>query len=196
MTDLGQKTQAMKFFKKLGIGVIVLGALFFFVGMPYLQNQTKKHSPEKTTSYVLKGAELEVNYSSPSKKNRLIFGELVPYGTVWRTGANEPTTFTTSETIKIIDKALPPGTYSLWTIPNKNNWKVIFNKEVPDWGVTLISGGKKTTRDAEQDILQVEIPVRELVKPVENFTIIFEDDTQLFLNLSWDTVKIRIPINK
>ena len=186
----------MKFFKRLIIALVVLGALFFFLGMPYLQNQTKKHSPENTSSFVLKGAELEVNYSSPSKNNRVIFGELVPYGAVWRTGANEPTTFTTSETIKIIDKDLPPGTYSLWTIPNKNSWKVIFNKEVPDWGVTLLSGGQDTTRDAEQDILEVEIPVRELNKPVENFTIVFEDDTQLYLNLSWDTVKIRIPINK
>ena len=186
----------MKFLKRLIIAVVILGALFFFIGKPYLQKQTKKHSPENTSSFVLKGAELEVNYSSPSKNNRVIFGELVPYGAVWRTGANEPTTFTTSETIKIIDKDLPPGTYSLWTIPNKNSWKVIFNKEVPDWGVTLLSGGQDTTRDAEQDILEVEIPVRELNKPVENFTIVFEDDTQLYLNLSWDTVKIRIPINK
>lgn len=186
----------MKFLKKLVIALVILGALFFFIGMPFLRKQTKKHSPEKTTSYVLKGAELDVHYSSPSKNNRVIFGELVPYGTVWRTGANEPTTFTTSETIKIIDKELPAGRYSIWTVPNKSSWKVIFNNEVPDWGVTLLSGGQKTTRDEKQDALQVEIPVRELVKPVENFTMVFEDDNQLYLNLSWDTVKIRIPINK
>ncbi|MFT5738508.1 MAG: hypothetical protein ACJAU2_001230 [Maribacter sp.] len=186
----------MKFLKRLLIFLVVLGALFFFVGMPLLQTQTKKHSPEKTTSYVLKGAELRVNYSSPSKKDRLIFGELVPFGKVWRTGANEPTTFTNSETVKIIDKDLLPGTYSIWTIPEKNSWNVIFNKEVPDWGVTLLSGGQKTTRNAEQDVLQVEIPVRELTIPVEDFTMLFEDDNQLYLNLSWDTVKIRIPINK
>jgi len=186
----------MKFFKRLLIFLIVIGALFYFIGMPLLQTQTKKHSPQKTTSYVLRGAELQVNYSSPSKKDRVIFGELVPFGKVWRTGANEPTTFTNTETVKIIDKDLPPGTYSIWTIPDKNSWKVVFNKEVPDWGVTLLSGGQKTTRDAEQDILQVEIPSRELTIPVEDFTILFEDDSQLYLNLSWDTVKIRIPINK
>jgi len=186
----------MKNFIKLIIAVLFLGALFYFVGMPYLQEQTKKNSPEKATSFVLKGAELDVRYSSPSKKDRTIFGELVPYGAVWRTGANEPTTFTNSETIKIIDKDLPPATYSLWTVPNKNSWKVIFNKEVPDWGVTLLSGGQETTRDAEQDILQVEIPVRELPTPVEDFTMLFEEDNQLYLSLSWDRVKIRIPINK
>jgi hypothetical protein len=186
----------MKFLKRLLIFLVVLGALFFFVARPLLQTQTKKHSPEKTTSYVLQGAELQVNYSSPSKKDRVIFGELVPFGKVWRTGANEPTTFTNSETVKIVDKDLAPGTYSIWTIPEKNKWNVIFNKEVPDWGVSLLSGGQKTTRDAEQDALQVEIPARELTIPVEDFTILFEDDNQLYLNLSWDTVKIRIPINK
>ena len=186
----------MKFLKRLIISLVVLGALFFFVGMPFLQTQTKKYSPEKTTSYVLKGAELQVNYSSPSKEDRVSFGELVPFGKVWRTGANEPTTFTNSDTVKIMDKDLPPGTYSIWTIPNKNSWKILFNKNVPDWGVSLLSGGQETTRDAEQDALQVEIPVRELTVPVEDFTMLFEDENQLYLNLSWDTVKIRIPINK
>ncbi len=151
----------MKILKNLGIVFFVLGALFYFVGMPYLQKQTKKHSPEKVANYVFKGTELEVRYSSPSKKNRAIFGSLIPYDKVWRTGANEPTTFSTSGTIKIIDKELPPGTYSLWTIPNENSWKIIFNKVVPDWGVTILSGGKKTTRDAGQDFIQIEIPVRE-----------------------------------
>lgn len=186
----------MKILKKLLIVFFVLGALFFFVGMPYLQKQTKKHSPEKIASYVLKGTELEVKYSSPSKKNRPIFGALVPYAKVWRTGANEPTTFSNTDTIKIIDKELPPGTYSLWTIPNKDSWQVIFNKSVPDWGVTILSGGKETTRDPEQDVVQIEIPVRELNTSVEDFTILFEDEHQLYLNLSWDTTKIRIPINK
>ncbi len=185
----------MKLFKRLLVFLLLIGGLFYFFGLPYLREQTKKNSPEKTTSYVLKGTGLEVRYSSPSKKGRTIFGELVPYDNVWRTGANEPTTFTNSETINIIDKELQPGTYSLWTIPSKNSWKVIFNSSVPDWGVTLSSGGQETTRDAELDVLQVEVPVRELTTPVENFTIAFEEDTQLYLSLSWDMVKIRIPIN-
>lgn len=186
----------MKILKKLGIVFLILAALFYFVGMPYIQKQTKKHSPEKVASYVFKGTELEVKYSSPSKKNRPIFGSLIPFDKVWRTGANEPTTFSNSESIKIIDKELPSGTYSLWTIPNENSWKIIFNKAVPDWGVTILSGGKETTRDAAQDFIQIEIPVRELNEPVENFTILFEDENQLYLNLSWDTTKVRIPINK
>ena len=186
----------MKFLKKITIILVVLFGLFYFVGVPYMQKQTKKHSPEKTATYTYKGVELSVDYSSPSKKDRVIFGKLVPYNEVWRTGANEPTTFSNSKDIKIIDKLLPAGTYSLWTIPNENNWKVIFNKEVPDWGVTLMSGGKETTRNQEEDVLQVEVPVRDLVKPVENFIITFEENTPPYLCLSWDKVKINVPINK
>lgn len=186
----------MKLLKRLGIVIVIVAALFYFVGMPYIRTQTKKHSPHKTSSYTYQGAELSVNYSSPSKKERIIFGELVPYGQVWRTGANEPTTFSNSSEIKIIDKSLPAGKYSLWTIPGAKSWKVIFNKNIPDWGVTLLSGGKETTRNEGEDFLQVEVPVRELKQPVENLTIEFKDERQLYLSLSWDKTMVNIPINK
>ena len=113
--------------------------------MPYMQEQTKKHSPEVTNTYNQNGLDLSVNFSGPSKKGRVIFGELVPYDAVWRTGANEPTTFTTASNIRIIDKPLAAGTYSFWTKPGKDVWEVMFNSEVPNWGVTIMSGGAKTT---------------------------------------------------
>ena len=133
----------MKKLKWILLVVIALIALVMFVGMPYMKEQTKKHSPQATNTYTKNGMDLSVNYSSPSKKDRVIFGELVPYDVVWRTGANEPTTFSTGSDIKIIDKTLSAGTYSLWTKPGKESWGVIFNKEIPDWGVTILSGGKK-----------------------------------------------------
>jgi len=185
----------MKLLKWLLI-IVVLGLLVRFVAWPIMQNQTKKHSPEQTAVYKQNGLDLSVNYSSPSKKGRVIFGELVPYNLVWRTGANEPTTFTTATDIKIIDKKLRAGTYSLWTIPNEGSWKVIFNEEVPDWGVTVLSGGKETTRAPEADFVQVEVPTKELGKPMESFTIDFEDSGQLSLALSWDGTKVSVPINK
>ncbi|WP_047245963.1 DUF2911 domain-containing protein [Maribacter thermophilus] len=187
----------MKLLKRLLIGLLVIGALFYWVGMPLMRKQTKKHSPEKTATYNLEGAELLVDYSSPSKKGRAIFGNLVPYNKVWRTGANEPTTFTTSQDIKIIDKPLSAGTYSLWTIPNKDVWKIIFNKEIPDWGVSILSGGTQTTRNASEDVIQVEVPARNTQQPIENFTIDFiEDRDQLYLSLSWDDKIANVPINK
>ncbi|MGY8916073.1 MAG: DUF2911 domain-containing protein [Flavobacteriales bacterium] len=93
----------MKVFKWILIVIIVIGALFYFVAQPYLTEQTKKNSPEKTATYNEDGMDLTVNYSSPFKKDRIIFGDLVPYNVVWRTGANEPTTFTTATDINIME---------------------------------------------------------------------------------------------
>ncbi len=189
----------MRFPKWLKIVVFVLAGLwllFKFVAWPMMQKETKKISKEVTTTYTEQGYDLSVTYSSPAKKDRVIFGELVPYGKVWRTGANEPTAFTTASDIQIIDKTLPAGTYSLWTIPEVDKWSVIFNKEVPEWGVTLISGGKNTTRDADADVLQVEVPVATNFVPQENFKISFLESTQLHLSLSWDGVLVLVPINK
>lgn len=188
----------MKFPKWLLIVLLSIGALwllFNFVAWPYLKQETKKISPERTATYTQDGMDLSVIYSSPSKKGRVIFGELEPYDKVWRTGANEPTTFTTVSDIRIVDKKLPSGVYSLWTIPGEESWSVIFNKDVPEWGVTLISGGKETTRIPEEDIVTVEVPVEKTAQVVEDFTIDFTDQGQLYLNLSWDKTKIKIPIN-
>jgi hypothetical protein len=186
----------MKFLKWALIVIAVLTLLVVFVGMPYMTKQTKKHSPEKTVTYTEQGMNLSVTYSSPSKKDRVIFGELIPFDRIWRTGANEPTTFTTATNIKIIDKNLAAGTYSLWTRPKKDSWSIIFNSEVPEWGVTMMSGGKETTRNPEYDVVEVEVASNSLSVPQENFTISFEDEEQLKLSLSWDETVVMVPVNK
>tara|TARA_R110000737_G_scaffold299815_1_gene306651 strand:- start:563 stop:1135 length:573 start_codon:yes stop_codon:yes gene_type:complete len=190
----------MKSLKRIIIGIAVLVALVYLVVIPYIHSEARKFSPAKTVVLNLKGSELEVDYSSPSKKGRVIFGNLVPYGKIWRTGANEPTTFTTTEPIKIIDKTLPAGKYSLWTIPDQNSWKVIFNTQIPSWGVTRVDGNQ-TTHESKYDYLTVEVPVKKLVKPVEDLSINFENvavnqKTQDFLSLAWDSTKIMVPIYK
>ena len=187
----------MKVLKWILAVLAVLILLFIFVGMPYLKEQTKKHSPERTATYTQNGYDLEVNYSSPFKKGRVIFGELVPYDKVWRTGANEPTTFTTGTDIQIIDKPLPTGTYSLWTIPGKDSWEIILNDDIPDWGVTVTSGGRETTRKPANDVVTVTVPVQIQNPEAESFTIDFtEEDTQVWLQLYWDETKVKVPINK
>lgn len=186
----------MKVLKWILIILIVIGALFYFVGQPYLKDQTKKNSPEKIATYKEDGLDMTVNYSSPFKKNRIIFGDLVPYNVVWRTGANEPTTFTTTTNIKIMDNNLPAGTYSLWTKPSKEQWEIIFNKEVPSWGVSILSGGKETTRKPEQDIVNVVVPTTYMTEGLESFTITFEGKEPVFLSMAWDKTKVSIPINK
>ena len=179
--------------------IILLGllALGYFVGIPYLREQTKKHSPEVAAGYQQNGLDLQVTYSSPSKKNREIFGALVPYGQVWRTGANEPTTFRTGSNIEFGGQQIGEGLYSLWTIPGPKQWTVILNREVPDWGVTLSSLGKETTRNPEADVLQVVVPVIPPQQLQERLEIAFvEDQGQLYMQLAWDDVRIRTPINR
>ncbi|MFS4418286.1 DUF2911 domain-containing protein [Maribacter sp. 2307ULW6-5] len=185
----------MKVVLKILLALAIVLGLLYALALPLLRQQTKKNSPEKVTSYTFKGAELSVHYSSPSKKGRTIFGDLLPYGQVWRTGANEPTTFSTDRQIAIIDKILPKGTYSLWTVPHQDHWEVIFNKKIPDWGVTFLSGGKKTTRNPKHDVLRVQVPARRLDWPTEEFTIAFENNGQFHLTLEWDLVKVNVPIN-
>lgn len=190
----------MKLLKKLIIVILVLAALVYFVAIPYLHKETKKFSPAKTATLVLGDSSVEVDYSSPSKKGRVIFGELVPFGKIWRTGANEPTTFSTTQQIKISDKTLPAGTYSLWTIPNKENWEVIFNTKIPDWGVTRVDGNL-TTHETKHDYITVHVPAEHIATPVEDLSISFDTEqlnqkSLYFLSLAWDTTKIRVPINK
>lgn len=181
----------MKFLKWFVIVAAVLAILFFLFGMPYLKQMTKKQSPEKSAAYVKNNMDLSVKYCSPFKKGRVIFGELVPYGEIWRTGANEPTTFTTATAIRIAGQELPAGTYSLWTRPEAEKWTVFFNKKVPGWGVN--TGG--AARDAEEDAVSVEVPVQKLPSAQESFLIDFEEADGLSLALSWDQTKIRVPIS-
>ena len=96
--------------------------------------QTKAASPRVSVSAKIGKATVSINYWSPSVKSRKIWGELVPYGQVWRAGANEATTFTTDRTINIAGKRLPAGKYGFFVIPNENEWVIIFNKVANQWG--------------------------------------------------------------
>ncbi|MEA1785034.1 DUF2911 domain-containing protein [Arenibacter sp. GZD96] len=183
----------MKIVKWIIIIASIIALLFYFVALPIMREQTKKHSPQRTASYTKNGLEIVVNYSSPFKKGRIIFGELVPYNEVWRTGANEPTVFNTKTDLNIQGEKLAAGTYSVWTIPGESQWQFILNKEVPDWGVAMNTG--KSSRNEKYDALTVAVPTEKLDPSVENFTIAFENEGQLYLIFAWDTIKISVPIN-
>lgn len=173
--------------KKILIGLAVL-AVLLFIGMQVLSYQTKKASPEVQQSYTVGAAKVDLFYCSPSKKGRDIFGGLLKYGEVWRTGANEPTTFETDKNLVIDGKKLPAGKYSIWTIPQQDSWTVIFNKEVPDWGV---SWGGVAARNDKEDVLQVKTPVEKLAASQEQLAINANNNA---LNISWDMTKVSVPI--
>lgn len=180
-----------KVLKWTAIIAVVIAAVMFGA-FNYMKTQTKKASPEATAEYVRNGKELSVFYCQPSKNDRLVFGSLVPYGKVWRTGANEATTFTTGTDLQIDGRTLAAGKYTLWTIPGENEWTVIWNNKQYGWGVDWDS---KPLREPEFDVLQVKAPVQQLNAPVEMFTIAFEESDTLAMVLAWDQTKVAVPLN-
>ncbi len=180
-----------KFLKLLLIGAAALGIIGYF-GFGYMKTQTKKASPEEVVTFQVDGASITVDYSRPFKKNRVIFGELVPYGKVWRTGANEATTFKTDKALNVAGAPLAAGTYTLWTIPQASSWTVIFNSKMYPWGVNYDG---EPQHDPAADVAKVEVPTEALGTPVEQFTITVEG-TPPALTLKWDRTQVRVPLSQ
>lgn len=124
-------------------------ALLAFVG--FAANAQEKASPAKTAEGMVGEAKITINYSSPAVKGRVIWGDLVPFGEVWRAGANEATTFTTTKDIMVQGKKLPAGTYGFFIIPSESGQSTfIFNKVDKQWGAF--------DYDSSQDVLRVDVP--------------------------------------
>lgn len=152
----------------------------------------KALSPKDTVEFKLNDLKLEVFYNRPSKRDRLIFGGLVPFNEVWRTGANEATTFETNKALKIGNDSLPKGKYTLWTIPNDTTWHVMFNSKQYPWGVDETMNAM---REPAFDVLDLTVPVEHLNNTVEQFTISFDNSTDnLALTMAWDDVKVAVPL--
>jgi len=118
--------------KTITTGILSLILSFFFSFNAKAQKPME--SPRDSVSGKVGNAMITINYGSPSVKARKIWGDLVPYGKVWRTGANEATTFTTDKAIEVEGKSLPAGKYSFFAIPNEKEWTIIFNKTAKQWG--------------------------------------------------------------
>ncbi len=130
---------------------------------------------------------IRVTYSRPSANGRELFGELVPYGKVWRTGADEAPEIKFYQDVTIDGKTVKAGTYSLFTIPNKGNWTVVLSKDLDYWGAY--------SYNEKQDVLRAPASVKELAKPVENFSIHFaEDGDNALMHLAWGKTVATLPI--
>ncbi len=152
----------------------------------------KALSPKKTVSLRVDDLKLQVFYNRPSKRDREIFGGLVPYNQVWRTGANEATTFETNEDLQIGKDHLPSGKYTLWTIPNDTIWTVMFNSKQYSWGV---DENMKPLYEPEFDIISIKVQPEQISDEVEQFTIAIDNSTDnLYLTMAWDKTKIAIPL--
>ncbi len=127
-------------------------------------------------------------YSRPQKNGRTIFGDLLPYGTVWRLGANEATEIEFFQNVKINNTKIKKGRYTMYCIPYTDKWTMIINKENDTWGAFKY--------DIKKDILRVDIPVQKQTDILEAFVMVFEKSaTGANLILAWDDVKASLPIN-
>ncbi len=145
-------------------------------------------SPTATLKQRVGVTDIEVVYSRPSMKGREIFGKLEPFGTVWRTGANNATRISFSTAVKVQGSALAAGTYELFTIPGREEWTVIFQKAGKQWG--------SYAYDQKNDTLRVAARVIDFGAPVETFTIDFNTlrDSSATMNLLWERTLISLKI--
>lgn len=167
----------------------VVGALviLFATIVIYQIATTRKHSPPATTELVTDSYSIKVDYCRPYKKGREIFGELLPYDTYWRTGANEPTIITFSNDFIFGSKTVQAGSYRLYTIPREKEWDVVLNSEVEKWGLW--------EPDYALDIVKMTVPVEKSDSCAEQFLIqLTENGKGADLAMIWDLTKVVVPI--
>ncbi len=144
-------------------------------------------SPVAVAAARYKDSYLKIVYCQPHKRGRLVFGDLVPYGQVWRTGANEATELTTTRDISIQGTTLKAGTYAVFTIPEKDSWTIIFNGDLGQWGAY--------NYNPKADILRLKAPVQLQTAPFEAFTIaIVPKNEKADITFTWDNVLVTLPV--
>lgn len=165
---------------------LLLGASFLALSLD-AQIQTPAASPTSTVTQQVGLTDVKIEYSRPSAKGRKVYGELVPFGEVWRTGANNPTKLTFSDSVQFNNKWLPKGTYALYTIPAKEEWVIILSKKTDNWG----SNGYKMEDDAIRFNLKAS-PTNDMV---ETFTVTLADcnNNGAKVELTWENTRVSIP---
>ena len=148
-----------------------------------------QESPRETASGTVNGAQIKINYGSPAVKGRKIWGDLVPYNAIWRTGANEATTFETSKDVNIGGKLLHAGKYSVFTVPGEKEWKVIFNSETTQWG---IKDDGSANDDPSKDVLTVIVKPEKAKEFKERLTFVVADKG---FSLLWENLAVPVSIN-
>jgi len=147
--------------------------------------QMGQMSPPDTTKATIAGANLVVAYSRPLKRGRVIFGNVVPWNQVWRTGANAATMFTTDKDLVFGTTVVPAGKYTLWTLPTPTGAKLIFNSETGQWG---------TDYHADKDFARVDLTSRQVSPPVDQFVIgVVPQANGGVMRFSWDDREYAVP---
>jgi len=164
---------------------VLAGLLVAGLGV-VLDAQRQRASPHEKTQATVDGANLSIEYGRPYVKGRKIFGGLVPWGTVWRTGANAATTLKTNVDLTLGETVVPKGTYTLYTLPGEKAWKLVVNRQTGQWG---------TEYDPKMDLARVDLKVETRPDLLEAFTISFlpEDAFRGSLRISWERLTLSVP---
>lgn len=173
--------------------LILLVLVLLFVGYMGYSTFINPKSPKDTVTLTSEDLTIEVVYSRPYKKERLIFGSaednaLVPFGKYWRLGANAASTFSTNKDISFAGRPLKAGKYRLYAIPEADHWVVALNTEYGAFGYS--------EPDYSKDVMRVNVVAAQLLSPVEQFTIeLNENDGNATLSMRWDTTAVTVPLN-
>ena len=170
------------------LSLITLLLLCAFIGNSYGQDKKPQPSQTGTFSQKVGFTDVSITYSRPSKKGRTIYGELVPFDKLWRTGANSATKLTFSDDVKIGGKDLPAGSYALFTIPGEKEWTIIINKN-------FNQGGTGNYKESE-DVLRVNIKSVKIQGTVETLQINIEDvkPASALIEILWESTIVQIPL--
>jgi len=177
-----------KQFAVLAVGCLTLGFMAT-LGSAQADKAPRPSPAAKATCALADSKTITVDYSSPRAKGRKIFGGLVPYGEVWRTGANEATTFVTSSDVMVGGAHVPAGSYTIFTIPNKDKWTLVISKKTGEWGTNYPG--------PENDLARIEMKASALPAAAENFTIAFDKTSGgCALRMDWETIRASVDIAK
>jgi len=170
--------------------VFLTSLLLTFTVLASAQDKSKRPSPPAQAQCKFSdGKTITVDYSSPRAKGRKIFGGLVPYGEVWRTGANEATTFVTDASLTVGGKDVPAGSYTIFTVPNADKWTLIINKKTGEWGIPY--------KYEADELARVDMKVSPTPSPVENFTIaLASTGGSCTLSMSWENSQTSVGISE
>lgn len=169
--------------------ILFLGVTFLVSYISNSQVEAPQLSPRTNVEQTVGLTNFELDYSRPSVRDRIIFGELLPYGELWRTGANKNTTLSFDTDIKFGGKEIKAGSYAVFTKINKDSWDIYLYSDTENWGVP-------EEWKEEKVVSTISVPVEKASSKVETFTISFDDlGTETFnLVFSWSNVKLQIPI--
>jgi hypothetical protein len=163
-------------------------SMFVLIAVAALAQEKKASRPSPASQAQCQfadGKTIHVDYSSPRAKGRKIYGGLVPNGEVWRTGANEATTFVTDTNLTVDGKDVPAGNYTIFTIPNQDKWTLIINKKTGEWGIPYKYEG--------DELLRADMQVSKTSSPVENFTIAFDQaGNTCTMHLDWENTRASV----